>query len=806
MEVARHAKEKRRKSSNRRVRFDSKCLPDQKDDKANTRKTSFIAKDGPLGSDPERLRAQFVWARKQGEMELMSRVVEKLKEDDNLDQVLPQSDLDESLMFVMLSGNVKMAQLLFRVGATIVGADEIHDEMKGSPGSCNCEHHPGALLVTLSRQGSHRMVEFALDEGIPVNSSVCDGETQRMWWGVGITFQGVQAVRTPVLKSTHAKSTALTAACVNNDMRMVELLVRNGAKLDLDNWAAIAEATMVQDSHHQVLKYLLNRMSSLPEFPADKRILHAFQDACAVALRTAAARGDGETVKWIVDRMDQAQDWNRVGGKGFGSSGAKRETTVFESSRAKTASGSDDDPEPRKNGSCLNQNSMQEYGERRKSLLLKPHILNVNGSQGSSRTKMPRHIEREDMVRYAMEKAVDSLIQNGLDEGNIHIATIVRGLEGLGQIEKFRVGNSSILQSRVHELYTLFIKILQENNGKAQEHAITLLLHCGVEQFLGLRVDESDHDGALGASSARSSLELSEEKIEEDGPSPKGNSKGDGKSKNLWGRIKTKLAKVGHKQLVRSPSKRRMQLATLEEQVKAMTVAAQGGHMIVLKHLLKCSGRNVNMFVANLLSVAAKYNQLDILDLLLEYNPENDPRGTILERGDLEEAVSVALRSGSIDFVEQLVAYGAKVSSSNLCAALKKAVSDADFTEESIEFIAHLVEENEVTFEQDEMESIMDSATMCSSPNLYSLASVLDFDKSYRKAVRPKHLMNVVEYSSANASNPDWQELTLILVKCMEDDPNFDDAIHEAHQLAKSANVVHPGVLHVMQEVDINDN
>ncbi|GBG33588.1 Hypothetical Protein FCC1311_098112 [Hondaea fermentalgiana] len=521
----------------------------------------------------ERLKAQFILSRKSNDLGLMAEVLSQLASDPNADILrlkINQRLIDESLLFSLLSGNADMTRLLLdSAGASIKGADTIFDESKGDMSSCQCGQHPGILLVTLTRQSAHELVDLALKSGLDPNTSVCDGEAQYMWWGVAMTFRGAKLVKSPVLRVTFAKSTPLIAAVMNNDLRMVRLLLDHGADMSLHNWSAVAQAAQVNDPLHQVLSHFLHQLKdNSPDF----------RTACAVALKGAASRGHKETVAWIFEQLELREDWGALDATATkrlrkrrnvlasASShalsqntarsavqlhvqrAARRQLITHESSSSSSASSSSSSSaaipkslsrtashdrsvtDKRRHmsdateieTSCLNASSMREYGARRRSLVR--HHLDVECDEVEQSSRVPPpppHVAprwapsaasiedaaSEDLATSTVSRAINILIDEALAPGYVHREAFVRGVEALAQIEKERRGSAMTLEQRVQDLYKIFLNTLEEVDPQSARESALALLEVGVEQFLGLDMPlEGPVRGSAGSSRSLGNL------------------------------------------------------------------------------------------------------------------------------------------------------------------------------------------------------------------------------------------------------------------------------------------------------------
>lgn len=818
--------------------------------------------------DAEYVKAQFVLARKTNNPQLLAQVAEKFNMDSGAGLIrkrITQQMVDESLLYSMLSGNEEMVFLLIEgVGATVKGADAVFNENKGELSSCECGRHPGFLLVTLARQGSHRMVELALQGGIDPNLSVCDGEAQCMRWAIAMSIQGVQLIKTPVLRSTFAKSTALTAAVRNNDLAMVHLLLEHGARPSIHNYAAISEAAVVQDPMHQCLSFLLR------QFPEDSA---EFRDACAVALKAAASRGNPESVQWIIEQLELRQDWGALGDDA--TKRVRRRRTLLASAGAGTSQGwtmktakaaaqalqemHEDDQIIRQKSSssvssssssasrnhlnkhglvgdsgfdnensCLNASSMREYGARRRSLSTASHgqlqqEIHTGSRKGLHR-RQPSQAKvqfaaSEDLVTSTVAHAIDVLVDEATQPGYVHRDAFVRGLEGLAHIEQDRCGTTITTSRRVEDLYKIFLNTLEDTNPINARDSVLTLLNVGVESFLNL-------DGpAPGApitkwrnrkgQSVRSMDSLSETSDDINGDSSGTSSSSKSGLSRLaagaWGRVRLGLKKIKVPTTSSSSSsssknkERAPRRASGDEQAKALITATKGGHTWIVQHLLSGARPDLRVLVPNLITVAAKENHFDTFKMLLEFMPDDMDEGALRE--SLDDALVVALESEAMETAHLIMNSGATQDKETFVQAMSYACSEPSYMEESADALVDIMHHADMSFTLDDVKDIIMRTVSCDEPNLYSLATVLDLDESFRTAASPEHLLKLIDSSARNSAIPEWADLTMMLLKCIEDHPDHEDIAAEVYEKATSVPNVHPGVLGVlMRHTDIPEH
>jgi len=688
-----------------------------------TRRKQVVLHVDDLMEHPELIRTQFSQARKTSDVELMISVMKALEADSPegpLRSRITKTMLDEALLYSMINRKLKMAKILINGGADVVGADYMHTQMKGDLG-CDCKSHPSMLLVTLARQGNHPMIELCLEGGLDVNASVCDGTTESLSWGIAFTLKSRgHGEQTPVLKSKLSKITPLMAACTNNDLRLVEVLVRRGARVEAYNKAAIAEAAIISDNDHLVLKFFLNRYTSQPDFSENKNVLFMFQEACAVALAAAASRGDDSTVKWIIDKVEDAEDWT------FGGVHKERKRTA-ETSSSQSSDGSSSA------NSCLKESSMRQYEGRKKSIVI---------------DDMRRQRKKHDMVSYVLQRAMNDLIDDGLTSAPLHHECISRGLESLSSVEHNRFGSTPTVQNRMNDIYTIFVNTLQGEFQSAQTSAISLL-KSGLEQYL---------DGMNTSSSPR-------------------------RRNNFWGKLKAKVAKR------KVPIRR----ASSDERARALQVAVQGGHSIVVEHILGVFGSEYVVAMPRMLNLAAIHDRDNVMELLLDYCADKD--------GSLKDALEVAMIHGSVVFAKHAIELGAQLEPETYCEIWASVTGKKDIGKDAIDFLAEHSELQVKAWAGNEVTEVIDAAVSSIDPNVYAVASLFDIQEEYSKFVTPQHLNTIVKNSAGPDSLISWSDLTSILLRCIQmnsDDLNGD--LQPVYELAMAESLVDSRVLRQLMD------
>jgi len=414
------------------------------------RKTSRIALT-EMDVAPEVLIAKFDWARRNKDNAVIKEVINARNAEPPhgpLHRKLNQHVLDETLLYAMLSRNVGCVDALLEGKASVKGADSIFDDAKGNLSSCECESHPGMLLIALIRQASSRMVEIALEE-LSVNTYICDGATRRLWWDTGYTFQGLQPVKMPVLKSQVRKTTPLSAAVETGDLNLVQLLTSRGAELLAHDCVAFIEAAKgTHDKKHRILKYLFNRLTSSPNFPSSRKIVEGFETAAAAALRSAAEHGDVNKLRCVIETLEAEQDWissSKGGNKG------RRPSPIFKRASseelfASVAPGSHSSLHSHaswnsgmsgSNGNLASHSMINYHAQRTSHCAIKPLINDdaLARKQPARLVSAVRPRQNFTLVERVVAKAIGQLVEEGADPMLADRRGLSRALEGLALLD-----------------------------------------------------------------------------------------------------------------------------------------------------------------------------------------------------------------------------------------------------------------------------------------------------------------------------------------------------------------------------------
>jgi len=740
----------------------------------------------------EEMSLKFVQARKSNNLPLMEEVLDALQmspPNGFLRKRLDQFVLDENLMYAMLSNNVEMTRLLIREGgASVLGADTVYDEMKGDMGNCDCGSHPGFLLISLVRSGSHEMVEIGLRGELNPNSSVCDGAPKTISWGIGLTLQGLNTVRTPVLKSTFSRTTALSAAAINNDLRMCKMLIEHGARVDEHDYCAVAEAALVNDRHHRVLGHFLKSFKDYGKYSA----------ACSIALKAAASSGDASTVQWILDRIDENEEWNvktrrKPARKTSGSKGGGLQPQPLPYSRtAPRRPGSDcsngsGGGRKRGDASIIKQSSMKEYENRRRSVLrgsrsfgnMTPEELaqTVSSSTVSSSPTLkvkPAIDRKNDLVSKVVATAIQTLIVEASQPGFIHKEAFARGLECLAEIERTRVGSAVTVDKCTPQLFSIFSELLSQEATQSLEETALVLLNNGIGSFLGLS------GGKMGVRRSNS-VRLSQKFI------------GNFLTSSSTSRTRPPSGMIVSKS------------ATPEEINKTLTLATSAGYTKILSHILSQAGRKVHVTIPRLLQTAARFDKVEAYDILMNYFPsyKNEQMTNRAQVECISSCFFLALECEAVDFARFLLTKEVQTTKEIFLDVIHIYVKDPAKKDESAEFLVETLEQLGYRLTVQDVEGIVEEICSSEEPNLYSLASVLDLDESFRSAVKPEHLLRLVESSTKTPTIADWAELCMMLIKCLEStssEAQVQKAIQAAYEAITTSSPVNPQLLHVLME------
>jgi len=194
----------------------------------------------------------------------------------NHSNCIPHMEKAKALAFNMLNGKIELSKVLLNSHVSVREADiwfsSIHRSCK-----CDCgTGHKSSLLIRLVRQNNHCMVSLALDGGLDPNGAICDGNMKA-------------APNSESSKTSFEILSPLAAASTNNDLVMIKLLLKHGAKVPLYNYSAFALAA--RHGSLDSLKLLIQYIDQCSE-----------HDVAVVILKNALLSEQDAIGEWVTHR------------------------------------------------------------------------------------------------------------------------------------------------------------------------------------------------------------------------------------------------------------------------------------------------------------------------------------------------------------------------------------------------------------------------------------------------------------------------------------------------------------------------
>lgn len=370
--------------------------------------------------------------------------------------IIPNEDKAKALALAMLSGKLAVYRVLVQCSSipdADIWLDHTHPHTR-----CKCESHRGSLLVRLVRSGHHTMCRAALKSGLNPDSQICDGNTRRLTW---YDPAPRNYMREPTkLEAVFEKSTPLTSAAALNDVRMLDLLLDFGADPSLNNYAAFG--TAARFGHISFLERMLNIYSSRIVENSDANFT-ALQKASTVALKEASAAGQEATLDWILQRLQQTFDWENNGPSKSSKLKSDRRGT-FGAIRLRRATAP----------------AAQQPSVRKSSLKILRRPRRSESMSNQATIESQRLPPSAQQVAQVLDKALDQLIEEGIEPGANLRFSIAQGIALITKLQKSRFAEFAPKQLlRFYMLGTSDPEMLASD-----ESIVALLLDCGLGQYL----------------------------------------------------------------------------------------------------------------------------------------------------------------------------------------------------------------------------------------------------------------------------------------------------------------------------------
>jgi len=754
--------------------------------------------------DPQTFMLQFRHAWKTSDAELMEKILrresELMRDEANEEFEIFPEDKAKVLALAMLSGNTDMYSAVIKF-SSVEDADIWFD--RSHPHSrCSCDSHVGSLLIRLVRGGNVDMVQAALEGGLDPDSEICDGATRRMIWKEPESYD---FVREPAkLEALFEKSTPLTSAAVNDDVRMLNILVGHGADPSKNDFAAFGVA-----ARHGNLPYLQRLMNiySARIVPEDTASLNDFQQACIRSLKEASAAGQESIVEWILSRLEQTFDWDSA--EQEPQSGTKPSAAVF-----------------RRKPSLLRL-------VRKHSTVTTPPKRESNASR-SSRSRS------REVVCKILDTALEELVQEGAEPGANMRYAIAQGIAKITELQKIHFS-----EFQPQRLLRFYMEAASDSHVSTGEDVVSKLLECGLGDYLMGK--EEKNTGEIGTDSENNSARIGSfsslgprrKSVSSDAlngsvvrpPSLERNQLSPAQQGSESGTMTRKFSAVSRflSNLFSSnglPSSSRdsvssgdsqstsdsssQPIASEEERHSALFQAVQRGHKIILKLLMSLINEPL---MEVLLVEAAKHHQKEIVIFLLdelkvralerrvgeEYIDLSDNE-VELDQLVLNNVFVAALCVGDTEICDILLERGARPKSAELEEVIESVLNSVNrFSHSAFSYVFEFTVVG-VKFDKERISEIFNEALERDSINFKAFKDLLIFTPF--TFITVDNLRALLARSSGYSRTDAWRQVADLGIKNMNlDVEDEDDLTTELSQLLKEAESmkdVHVGVLTIL--------